>query len=143
MVLKNKLGLQDAVEFAKVEEELTKRKALILPYKSLLNVKNTLKPIKDFQINRFNLSIDIGSNDEIYTPLYIGYLTGLVSDSLGKFLSKSKPYLKFNTNVNVYNYSVLNFYLHGKLTFNFLVVFLEILRFLLEKIINVFKLQKQ
>lgn len=122
---------------------ISKRKAKILPYKNLLRINNTLKPIKDFQIIYFNCCIDYGLKENVFLPLYLGYVSCLIGNVIGKALSERKQYLTYNSNVNVYNLDVFNVYIKSKILFNLLLVILEILRFLLEKIINVFRFQKQ
>ena len=121
----------------------SKRKAKIIPYKNLLDIETTLKPIKDFQIVKFNFCIDIGSNDNMFLPLYIGYFTSLINKVFAKFFHERKPYLDYKGNVNIYDKDVCNFYIKINVMFNILILILEIVRYFLEKIINVFRFQKQ
>lgn len=122
---------------------LTKNKAIIFPYKKIFDIKTTIKPIKDFQIIKFNLNIDVGSSDNDFLPLYLANVLSFASNVVGKALKERKNYLNFNTDVNIYNYDTFNLYLSGKVMFNVLIIILEILRFILEKIVNVFRFQKQ
>ena len=121
---------------------ISEKKAKIFPYKNIFDIKNTIKPIKDFQIISFRCCIDINSTDDAFLPIYVGHIIFLMSEFIGKVLKERKTYLKFSTNVNLVH-EKLSIYLNGKIVFNVLIIILELFRFILEKIINVFRFQKQ
>lgn len=122
---------------------LSPKKAYYFAYKKLLSVKNSIKPLKDFQIIEVKTCIDLGSEWDFFNVLLFGYLHNLTTQTLKNFFCDRKPYLVLDNKINLTNENKCNFYAEIKVLFNFLLVILEIFKFLSEKIINVFRQQKQ
>lgn len=120
----------------------TKNKAKIISYKDILNIKTTIKPIKDFQIIKLNTCLDVNCVNNEFTCIYLSFLIRFMSDIIGNVLKINKNYLKFNSTVNLVDENVFNIYFQTKVMFNLIVIIIEIFRLILEKVINVFGFQK-
>lgn len=132
----------------KIEEgiaiHLNRRKAIIITNDKIFDVRNKIKPLKDYHVIKFYTQIDLGDEDDLLRPLLISYTLNYVTQYLELFLRNSKSYVKFNKVINIYEEKKL-FSLKVKATFvlNLLMITISIIKIILEKTIYAIKNRKQ
>ncbi|MBO5713954.1 MAG: hypothetical protein J6R83_00825 [Clostridia bacterium] len=120
-----------------------RKKGLILPYKKIFNVRNTIKLIKDFQVTKLSFCLDIGFLDNEFTAYTVATALNNTSNIVGATLKYNKPYMRYYSQINVYSENLFNIYLSLNVMFNFLLVIIQLIKYILEKFINVFRFKKQ
>ena len=123
---------------------VTKNKAIIIPYKKVLGLKSSVKPLKDYHFIKLNMEIDIGNDDNIVASLSIAYIINYVHAIIKGYINQIKPYVVFNQNVNVIeNSETFNIKIDSLILFNLLMVLLSLVKIFVEKIINEFRNKKR
>ncbi len=123
---------------------LNKRKAIIITNDKIFDVGNKIKPLKDYHVIKFNAQIDLGSKENVIAPLSLAYVINFVAQYFEWFLENSKPYVKYNKVINVYEDEEL-FLLKTNATFvlNLLMITISIIKILVEKTFYAIKNRKQ
>ena len=123
---------------------LSKRKAIIITNDKLFDVKNKIKPLKDYHVIRLFMQIDLGNKESILTSLSTAWSINFVTKYVEWFLENSKPYVKFNSAINVYEEKDLFCVkINATFVFNLLMVTISLIKILLEKTFYAIKYRKQ
>ena len=123
---------------------LSKRKAIIITNDKLFDVKNKIKPLKDYHVIRLFMQIDLGNKESILTSLSTAWSINFVTQYVEWFLENSKPYVKFNSAINVYEEKDLFCVkINATFVFNLLMVTISLIKILLEKTFYAIKYRKQ
>lgn len=123
---------------------LTKNYAFIIPYKNLLGLKASAKPLKDYHIIKFDSEIDMSSEDNLIDCFTSAFIINFIFNHLNFYLINKKPYFKFSNEINVYeNKNILNISINLLVLFNFLMIFLSLIKIAVEKIIYEFRNKKR
>ena len=122
---------------------VSNQKAVIFPYKKMLELKNTIKPVRDFQIIKINSCIELGKEGDYVIPSSIGFVLNFINCLIGSLITKKKPYLNYKNSFNIFDKDIFNVYFEASVLFNILVLLIGLAKFILEKIIYVFRGQKQ
>ena len=123
---------------------LSKRKAIIITNDKIFDVKNKIKPLKDYHVIRLFMQIDLGNKESILTSLSTAWSINFVTKYVEWFLENSKPYVKFNSAINVYEEKDLFCVkINATFVFNLLMVTISLIKILLEKTFYAIKYRKQ
>jgi len=115
---------------------LTKKKAVIIKYNSLLNVKKNIEPLKDYHIISLKAYFEAGIKDKILLPFEISFLYSYFLSFLRWFMSNKKPYFNLDSRLILReNESHYKAFFEIRIIFNLLMVILSLLKILVEKII--------
>lgn len=122
---------------------LSKTKAILLRYDSLLSLKKKFKPLKDYHLLKFNSTLDLGTNEDNLFLEFIGFYN-FINQILGDNLKIIKPYFELNNEINIYeNSNELNFRCSADLVFNLLMVIISVIKIIVEKFIYAIKNRAQ
>ena len=114
---------------------LTKRKAILIPFYNLLDMKQKVKPIKDYHLIKFYSLLELGNKTDAVLALNICFLYNYFSNFIEWYFYHKKPYFKLINNSLFYeDKSVLNISIDATITFNLLMIFISIIKILVEKI---------
>ena len=131
--------LSDGVAF-----HLTRKKAYIYFYKKIFDLKNSVKPLKDYHIIKFYSVLEIGSLNGLFLPLSAGIALNYVNNIILWLFDNKKPYVKINNYIDIYeNKDIFNLYLKASLVLNLLMIILSIIKICVEKIVNGIRKRKQ
>lgn len=116
---------------------LTKNKAIIVPYKKLLNVKGSVKPLMDYHFYNVTLDVTLGNENSILTPTTISFISSYIINQITWYLYHKKPYVKINKNFTVIEEkNICDVRFSTLILFNLLMIILSIIKIVVEKIIN-------
>lgn len=141
-------GLRILNGFIKLDKEgivihYTNKKAIMFIYKHILDIKKHFKPLKDYHFIKFALIFDIGHKENLIQTLSISFLLNYLYKIMEWFFANSKPYLKINNKINTYeNKNILNITHNSTIIFNSLMIFISLIKILMEKIIYAFTNKK-
>ena len=119
---------------------LTKRKAIILPFENLFEVKRKVEPLKDYHLINFKLNVELGNEENILAPLTTAFIINYIYNYFKWFLHHKKPY--FNSDINIFvidEKNVFEIFLKGTAVFNLLMILISLIKILAGKLINAFK----
>ena len=122
---------------------LTKRKAVIFPFKNAVNIRKKFKPIKDFHFINFDFLIEIGNDKQPMNAFTKGFLINYLYQNVKWFLYHKKPYLDVNTIIKIYNEEVFNIYNSTTIVFNLLIIIISFIKIIVEKVFYALKHRKQ
>ncbi len=110
-------------------------KAIIIPFTDFFSFRTKIKPLKDLHIYNINLNFGIGVSQREITCFSLGFICSFMSNIIGKIIYEEKPYITFNTNYLFFNNK--EYYAYGNISvvFNILVVFISLIKVLMEKIL--------
>ena len=114
---------------------LTKRKAIIIPFKNMLEMRNKIRPLKDYHIIKLKLNVKFAVGESMILPISLTFLFNFALQFLRFFLFFKKPHVKVLTNFNVYeNKDLLNINANATFVFNLLMVIISFIKIWAEKI---------
>ncbi len=123
---------------------LTKRKAIIIPFNKMFEMRNKVKPLKDYHIIKLKLNIKFGIEESMIVPIALSFLSNYVLQVVKWFLFNKKPYVKLLTNFSVYeNDDVLDLVTNATVVFNLLMVVISFIKIGVEKIYYAVQNRKQ
>lgn len=123
---------------------LTKKKAVLIKYSSLINIRAKVKPLKDFHFIKLITQIHIGSTDNDFLLLETYFFINYIFQNIKWFFSNKKPYLKLDNQIFLYeNEKLFNIYIDLSLILNIFMVILSIIKITVEAIINGISKRKQ
>lgn len=118
---------------------LTKRKAVIIPFENLFEVKKKVEPLKDYHLISCSFNAEIGNKENIFEPLSTAFTLNYIYNYIKWFLYHKKPYFKSNVKIEVFDSKdVFELYLNGTVVFNLLMVLISIIKILMGKLLNAF-----
>lgn len=114
---------------------LNYKKLIIYKYKNFLNIKDKIKPLRDYHLLKCKTYLNIGvKNFENSVIIASFFLT--ITELINMSIKELKPYIKFKNNLNIYEdsddknaFASLNF------VFNLLTVLLGLLKKLWGKLL--------
>ncbi len=113
---------------------LTKNKAVLLPYSNIFEIKEKVKPLKDYHLITADLNMNLGSED-VFLPASATFIVNYAYNYLRWFLCHKKPYFKFKNTANVYvGASVFEVKFNGTAVFNLLMIVLSLIKILIGKV---------
>lgn len=132
----------------KIEEgfafHISKKKAFIIEYKSLLGLNKKIKPLKDYHIIKFYSEIDYGNVENNINSVFIAKYYEIINNLFCKVLVNNKPYIKINNNFNVYlDSNVFNIKCKITIILNLFMIILSLIKIFVGKIFYAFKFRKQ
>ncbi len=135
-------GIRVLLGYAKILKEgiifhLTKKTALLLQFKSILSIKDKVKPLQDYHLLVLKLNFNIGAEDKILNSIGFCFLLKYFESFIQWFLTYKKPYFLLKNNCNLYldeTYSSVDLY--GRIVFNLLMILLSIIKILTGKLKN-------
>ena len=123
---------------------LSKFTAILIPYKNLLDMKNKIKPLKDYHVIKLNLSINVGNSESLIFPLFCAFLYRYIEENIKLILYNNKPYVELDGKINVYEgQNLFNFKLQGVAVLNLLMILISLIKIITEKVIYAIKNRKQ
>lgn len=115
---------------------LNDKKAFIIRYKSLFDIKKNFELVKDFTINNLLIGVEIGDVNGKLKIMTTSFLMRYIIFFINKFLYYKKNYLKLNFDVgSIKDSNCLNVYIKFSLFLNVLVLLLSIVKFVGGKLI--------
>ncbi len=122
---------------------LTKNgKPSIVPWKSLLNINKTAKPLKDYTITNIKITTNAGS-DNLLLPCVICCVIKYADYYIYNVLKTLKPYIRYSNDVNLFEgQSFIQFYARVSANTTLLTIFISAIKIFMEKIIYATKICK-
>ena len=116
-----------------------KNRALIIKSGDVFGAGKKVKPLKDYHFIRLYSLVELGSEIDAEKPLTGGFIINYGGAMLNRHFGIVKPYLKMRNDVNVYiGEEVFDVYFSGTVVFNFLMIFLSLIKICTEKIVYAF-----
>ena len=113
---------------------ISSKKAIILPYKNILGMRKKIKPLKDYNIIKFNLTINYGNNKNLFNALVISSFFQILNNNILKILCVNKKHVKINNQINIYeDKNLFNIKCRASVIFNILMVLISIIKIIMEK----------
>ncbi len=103
----------------------SKNKAIILPYKNLLDIKKSIEPFRDYNLLKMSSKIEVGIAD-LEKKFYFAFLYYYIINFLCNYFVSKKPFLKFNNELSLYNEDKFNLFVSTKVIFNVLFIIIKI-----------------
>lgn len=123
---------------------VTKNKAIIIEYSSLLTFRKKVKPLKDYHFVKFYTDIQIGTNDSAFFPFTVSFLVQMIQNFFSWFFYHKKPQLKTETNVFlIEGENRLEIFCKVVVVLNLLMMLISLIKILTEKIIYANRNRKQ
>lgn len=131
----------------KIEEgvalHVSDKKAFIIPFASLSGAREKIKPFMDYHFISVTTVTELGSNDNLITPLSAAFIASFVESIIAWYFSLKKPYLKLDNRFNVYaGKKTFNLYFKALFVFNAITVISSIIKILTEKTFYAIKQRK-
>ena len=123
---------------------LNRKTAIIITYDKIFDMKNKIKPLKDYHVINMQLQIDMGSEKGVLEPISIGYFINYISQYFEWLIVNSKPYVKFEKTINIYeNEKLFSLKINATFVLNLLMITISAIKIIMEKIIYAIKNRKQ
>jgi len=118
-------------------EILHRNKTKIFYYKDTINVKDKVKPLRDYHVKKSVFYVECGDKNYGVYSYFFGFLINFISNFIGVHLNNKKPYVNFGVNYLVKNDDEC-FNVYGKTTiiFNLLMVVLSFIKIIIGKCFN-------
>lgn len=114
---------------------LYNKKKIVYPFKKLLNLRENIKPLRDYHLLRFNVLLKLSTSDNLDHALIIASFFQTINQILANSIRQLKPYVKFNNYIDLYeNLNEKKLFISFKFVFNLLTVLLSFIKKLLGKI---------
>lgn len=114
---------------------LTKRKAIIIPFKNMLEMRNKIRPLKDYHIIKLKLNVKFAVYESMILPISLTFLFNFALQFLQSILFYGKPYVKLFTDFSIYEKEdLLNINAKATIVFNLLMVIISFIKIGAEKI---------
>ncbi len=111
-------------------------KALLFPYNNSLELKNKVKPLKDYHVKKIVFRIDIGSKNQEEISIFLLCFYVWHNAIARGILYNAKPYIEYKNNLNIFEESNrLNTFIEFTTIFNLLMIILSLIKIFLEKTI--------
>ena len=115
---------------------ITKKKAIIIEYKNILDMRKKVKPLKDYHFIKLHTITEIGSSNSTMLPFVISNLAGFIDNFSCWFLYNFKPYLDVNNKIFVFEgEDRLEVFCKLNAVFNLMMVVISLFKILMEKMI--------
>ena len=115
---------------------LSDKKAVILFYSKLLNVKDKIKPLKDYHLVKFNYVLDIGLKNEIFLSVLFANFLNTLTNVLGQVIVSKKPYFDCKSKINlIETFDRINLFINSAVLFNGVVLLGSIIKIMIGKIV--------
>lgn len=122
---------------------LTRYKAIIIPLKNIFEMRNKIKPLKDYHIIKFNIELALGLNNSLILPVSISFLLNYILQYVEWFLYNKKPYVKIDTNISLYeNDNIADLHVKATVVFNLMMVIISLIKIGVEKVFYAIKNRK-
>lgn len=119
---------------------LTKRKAIIIPYKNIVGIRKKFKPLKDYHFIKLNSILEIGFKDDLVNSFFVGNVNNFIFEFVNWFFYHKKPYVNLKNKTLLFeNDKRLNYFLELTVVFNMLMILVSGIKILMEKILYVFR----
>ena len=123
---------------------ISEKKALLIPFKNFIGIKEKVKPLKDYHFIKFNSLIEIGTYDNLIFPIVFSNIYAWHNNLLGRILYNKKPYIDYRNDVNIIeNENSLNVYVKLVTILNLLMILISLIKIITEKILNAINRKKQ
>lgn len=115
---------------------LNYKKIIIYKYKKFLNIKESIKPLRDYHLLNCNININFGVTD-LEKGVIVASVFQIISEMIYSSLRELKPYVKLKSKLNIYeNTREKNAFVSLNFVFNLLTVLLGLFKKLLGKLIS-------
>lgn len=116
---------------------LSEDKAVIIPYKNLINTKKVIKLYKDFHVNDLSVLVEIGAKDDLEKILTISTIYNFIFNNITEIIKERKPYSSINSKINIsIESNYFNLYIYGKIFINLITILINAIKIIMENIIN-------
>ncbi len=114
---------------------ITEKKAFILSYSTLLNMRKKVKPLKDYHFKTIYSLSEIGYKDNSVAAVSVGFMINYIGFFVCRTLENEKPYLSIRNDINIYEgEDIFNYYFSGTVIVNILTVLLSIIKIIAGKV---------
>lgn len=114
---------------------LNKRKAILIFYKDLLNMKDKAKPLKDYHLINFYSEIKIGIENNLINALELGFLYNIIMFYIKWFTYNKKPYFNIDNKIYIYEgKNIFSFMCKSTVLLNLLMIIISLIKIIVEKI---------
>lgn len=115
---------------------IRENKALLFPYNNSLELKNKVKPLKDYHVKKIVFRIDVGTKNQEDLSMLLLYIYVWHNSIVKSVLYNVKPYVEYKNNLNIFEgCDRLNTFIEFTTIFNLLMIILSLIKIFLEKTI--------
>lgn len=125
--------------YAEVIEEgiiihLTKKKALLIPYNNIFEIRKKVEPLRDYHLIKANFYFNLGNEESLFLPITFSFLINYAQSFIAWFFYHKKPYFDINTSINIYEKeNVFEIKFDGTVVFNLLMILFSLIKILVGK----------
>ena len=115
---------------------ISKKKAIIIEYKSLLSVRKKVKPLNDYHFIKLQTVVEVGSSNSNMLPFIVSNVAGFLDDISCWVFYNLKPYLDLDNKIFVFEgEDRLEVFCKLDVVFNLLMVVISLIKMFTEKLI--------
>ncbi len=116
---------------------LSKNTAIIIPYKKILGIRASAKPLKDYHFINLNIDIDLGNENNMLTATSTAFLINYICRHYEFYLKNNKPHVNLNKSINIYEHTnALNVAIKIQVLINLLIISISLIKIGVNKILN-------